>query len=70
MKKLFLLVLVFAMLSCSGDTSNTPSYSAAIQEAQNAAYDVTRQGGTSVGIALVTRDRVVWTSGYGMADVA
>ena len=70
MKKLFLLVLVFAMLSCGGDTSNTQSYSAAIQEAQDAAYDIMRQGGTSVGLALVTRDRVVWTSGYGMADVA
>jgi CubicO group peptidase (beta-lactamase class C family) len=70
MKKRLLPVLALAVLSCSGDTTNVPSYSAAIQEAQDAAYEVTRAAGTSVGIALVTRDRVVMASGYGMADVA
>ena len=70
MKMRLLLVLAFAVLSCSSNSSNVPSYSTAIQEAQDAAYEVTRAGGTSVGIALVTRDRVVLASGYGMADVA
>jgi CubicO group peptidase (beta-lactamase class C family) len=70
MKKRLLLVLAFAVLSCSGNTAIVPSYSTAIQEAQDAAYEVTRAGGTSVGIALVTRDKVVLASGYGMADVA
>jgi CubicO group peptidase (beta-lactamase class C family) len=70
MKMRILLVLAFAVLSCSSNSSNVPSYSTAIQEAQDAAYEVTRAGGTSVGIALVARDRVVLASGYGMADVA
>ena len=70
MKMRLLLVLAFTVLSCSSNSSNVPSYSTAIQEAQDAAYEVTRAGGTSVGIALVTRDRVVLASGYGMADVA
>ena len=72
MKKRLLpaLVLAFAVLSCSSDSPYAPSYSAAVQEAQDAAYEVTRAGGTSVGIALVTRDRVVLAGGYGMADVA
>jgi len=69
MKKRFLLVLAFAMLSCSHDTSNV-RYATAIQEAQDAAYEVVRAGGTSVGIAFVTRDQVVLAAGYGMADVA
>ncbi|MBN2437171.1 MAG: beta-lactamase family protein [Deltaproteobacteria bacterium] len=72
MKRRFLLVLAFALLSCSDNTVYVPiaqSYSAAIQEAQDAAYEVTRAGGTSVGIALVTRDKVVLAGGYGMADV-
>jgi curli biogenesis system outer membrane secretion channel CsgG len=42
MKKRLLLVLAFAVLSCGGDTPNAPAYSAAIQEAQDAAYEVTR----------------------------
>ena len=70
MKTRILLALAFAVLSCNHNTPNAPSYSAAIQEAQDAAYEVTRAGGTSVGIALVTRDKVVLASGYGMADVA
>ncbi|MCX5838436.1 MAG: serine hydrolase [Deltaproteobacteria bacterium] len=73
MKKRLLLLLALALLSCNDNTAYVPiapSYSAAIQEAQDAAYEVTRAGGTSVGIALVTRDKVVLASGYGMADVA
>jgi CubicO group peptidase (beta-lactamase class C family) len=73
MKKWLPLALAFAVLSCSGNTPNTPSapaYAAAIQEAQDAAYEVARAGGTSVGIALVNRDKVVFAGGYGMADVA
>lgn len=57
MKKLVLLVPAFAVLSCSGNTPTEPSFSAAIQEAQNAAFEVARAAGTSVGVALVTRDR-------------
>ena len=41
MKKVLLLVLAFAVLSCNDDTPNVPSYSAAIQEAQDAAYEAT-----------------------------
>ena len=72
MKKRFLLLLAlaFAMLSCSHNTTSSPSYAAATQEAQDAAFEVMRAGGTSVGIALVTRDQVVLAGGYGMADVA
>jgi CubicO group peptidase (beta-lactamase class C family) len=69
MKKQLLLVLALAVQSCSSDTSNPPSYAAAIQEAQDAAYEVARQGGTSVGIALVSRDRVILASGFGAADL-
>ena len=48
------------------------SYSATIQEAQDAAYEVLRTGGdaTSLGIALVSRDGLVWTGSFGLADVA
>lgn len=70
MKKRFLLVLAFAILSCSSNSTTLPRYAAAIQEAQDAAYEVTRAGGTSVGIAFVTRDEVVLADGYGIADVA
>jgi CubicO group peptidase (beta-lactamase class C family) len=69
MKKRFLLLLAFAMLSCSHDMSNG-RYATAIQEARDAANEVVRAGGTSVGIAFVTRDQVVLAEGYGMADVA
>jgi len=69
MKKrlLWLLVLALALMSCS-NTPNLRGYAAAVQEAQDAAYEVIRAGGTSVGIALVTRGRVVLAGGYGMAD--
>ncbi len=74
MKRRHLLVVLafaFALISCSDDdTPIAASYSAAIQEAQDAAYEVTRAGGSSVGIALATRDRVVLAAGYGMADTA
>lgn len=72
MKKCFLLMLVLAIsvFSYSDDAATAPGYSAAIQEAQDAAYEVIRAGGTSVGIAFVTRDRIVTAGGYGMADVA
>lgn len=63
-------MLAFALLSCSCNTTSLRSYSAAIHEAQDAAYEVLSQGGTSVGIALVTRDKVVLAGGYGMADIA
>ena len=65
-------MLAALLASCSG--SSTPAsagYPAAIQEGQDAAYEVLRQGdATSLGIALVTRDRVVWAESFGLADIA
>ncbi len=71
MKK-WLPLIAFVIISCSDSATppTAPSYSAAIQEAQDAAFEVLRQGGTSVGIALVSRDRVILARGFGMADVA
>jgi CubicO group peptidase (beta-lactamase class C family) len=65
------LVAVFALgflAACSN--SPGPTYSAAIQEGQTAAQEVLRQGSTtSLGIALVTPDRVVWAESFGLADL-
>jgi CubicO group peptidase (beta-lactamase class C family) len=64
-------VALFAMgflAACSN--SPGPAYSAAIQEGQTAAQEVLRQGSTtSLGIALVTPDRIVWAESFGLADL-
>jgi CubicO group peptidase (beta-lactamase class C family) len=64
------LVGALLTLACGGAASPPSSYPSAQQEAQTAAQEVLRQGGaTSLGIALVTRDRVVWAESYGFADL-
>lgn len=66
-------LVVAALLgtSCSGSSPPPPSYAAAIQEGQEAAYEVLRQGSaTSLGIALVTRDRLVWAESFGVVDAS
>ena len=65
------LLAVALLASCSSSHAPAPTYAAAIQEGQDAAYDVLRQGGdaTSLGIALVNRDGLVWTESFGLADV-
>jgi CubicO group peptidase (beta-lactamase class C family) len=63
----YVFVLGF-LAACSN--SPGPTYSAAIQEGQTAAQEVLRQGSTtSLGIALVTPDRVVWAESFGLADL-
>jgi CubicO group peptidase (beta-lactamase class C family) len=64
-------LLGIALLAACSGNAPVPTYSAAIQEGQAAAYDVLRQGGdaTSLGIALVNRDGLVWTESFGLADV-
>ncbi len=45
-------------------------YAAAHQEAQTVAQDILRQGSaTCLGIALATRERIVWAESFGLADL-
>jgi len=70
MTRTLCLLAVALLASCS--KSSAPAYPAAIQEAQDAAYEVLRQGGdaTSLGIGIVNRDGLVWAESFGLADVA
>ena len=46
------------------------TYSQTLQEAQSAAQEILSQGVvTSLGVALVTADRLVWTTNFGFADL-
>ena len=46
------------------------TYSQTLQEAQAAAQEILSQGVvTSLGVALVTSDRLVWATNYGFADL-
>jgi CubicO group peptidase (beta-lactamase class C family) len=65
---MFLLFTVGTLLvSCS--SSSGPTYTAAIQEGQTAAREMLSQNrGSAIAIALVNRDRVVWTESFGFAD--
>jgi CubicO group peptidase (beta-lactamase class C family) len=50
-------------------TSSSPSYSAAIQEGQTAAQEMLSQNkGSAIAVALVDRERVIWTETFGLAD--
>ena len=67
--------LLAAILLATGCGSSSPppapSYSAAIQEGQSAAQDMLAQGkGSAIAVALVDRDRVIWSEGFGLADRA
>ena len=65
-KFLILLLLVFTV-SCS--SSSAPPYTAAIQEGQTAAQEMLSQNNASaIAIALVSRDRVIWSETFGFAD--
>lgn len=60
----------FLLAGCGGSSTSEPGYAAALQEAQTAAQEVLRQGSaTSLGIALVSTDRMVWAESYGYADL-
>ncbi len=65
-----LLFVSLALLLAGCRRPTAPTYPAALQEAETAAHEVIRQGATpSLGIALVSRDRVVWARTFGVADV-
>ena len=60
-------VLSAFLTSCS--SSSVPTYSAAIQEGQTAAQEMLSQNNASaIAIALVNRDRVIWSETFGFAD--
>ncbi|MBY0275432.1 beta-lactamase family protein [Candidatus Binatia bacterium] len=61
------LVVALLLASC-GPTSSQPTYDAAIDEGRTAANDLLQHGASAVAIALVQRDRVVWTETFGVAD--
>lgn len=63
-------VLATWLAACgSSSTQGEPSYAAAIQEAEDAAFEVLRQGDTgAIGIAITTRDRLVWSRTFGVVD--
>jgi CubicO group peptidase (beta-lactamase class C family) len=65
------LLLGVATAACGNSSSPaTPTYATAVQEAQDAAFEALRGGETtSVGIALVDRDGVIWAGSFGMADI-
>ncbi len=71
----FLAAVLLAGLAC-GPVDHArfegmaPAYDSAYQEAEEASFEVLRAGGSSVGVALATRDRIVFARGYGKADLA
>ncbi len=64
--------LAIALFTGCGSSPPPPvSFAAAIQEAEDAAYEALRGGETtSVGIAISTSGETVWSQSFGMADVA
>ncbi|MDI9571433.1 MAG: serine hydrolase domain-containing protein [Pseudomonadota bacterium] len=70
MKKSIILFLAFSVIACGSSSRNVTGYTMAMQEARNAADAILQAGGTSVGLAMVSRDGLVFARGYGQADVA
>jgi CubicO group peptidase (beta-lactamase class C family) len=71
MNRLLPAVVALALASCLGGDDNEArqEYPNAILEAEEIGYQILRNGGSSVGVALVDRDRVVWAGAFGMADL-
>lgn len=59
------------LAGCTASSAPPPSFPAAIQEAEDAAFEALRGGETTaVGIAITTARETAWSRTFGMADVA
>ena len=71
LKDCFILYILVMLAGCSNSSSPNPPYSATIAEGRTAVRDIMAESGaTSVSIALVDGDRVIWSEAFGKADRA
>jgi len=64
-----LLVFLIGFAGCSSNSSPPPYYYATIAEGRTAVQDVmTESGATSVSVALVDGDQLIWSEAFGIAD--
>ena len=69
--KAFCILSAFTMLAgCSNSTSSSNLYSATIAEGRAAVKNVMAEAGaSSVSVALVDGDKVIWSEAFGKADI-
>ena len=69
LKACFILYALVMLAGCSHSSSSDYTYSATIAEGRAAVQDVMAEtGATSVSVALVDGDRVIWSEAFGKAD--
>jgi CubicO group peptidase (beta-lactamase class C family) len=69
LKACFILYALVTLAGCSHSSSSEHAYSATIAEGRTAVQDIMAESGaTSVSVALVDGDRLIWSEAFGKAD--
>jgi CubicO group peptidase (beta-lactamase class C family) len=69
LKACFILYTLVMLAGCSNSSSSDSAYSATIAEGRTAVQDIMAESSaSSVSVALVDGDRLIWSEAFGKAD--